>query len=312
MTRLPSDLARQALGYVQKEWDADLPAGDAPAKANGKALSAADEAAKKAKAQAEDEAAAAAAAAVAEAAEAAELAAEVKPAADDDGFVTVSKKKRGGGGGGGGGGGAPEAAPRREAPRDGPPREKREFSEKRTGPSAGGPPRAMSAAATAAAAGAGTPATAAELEAALGAYDNGMIFGCKNDTFEENMQRMMFGLPRQHMTVVEKITDRTAIFLLNYSSKVMHGVFILNGPREQSCGLNLVADAWAANRNLLARANDNAPGSPFPAQARSPLRPPRRASPLPSPISLLASLLVHRHTRALVLSVFPPPHSPRW
>ena len=53
----------------------------------------------------------------------------------------------------------------------------------------------------------------------------------------------------------------------------MHGVYILDGPREQSCGLNLVPDAWIQNRNLLARANDNAPGSPFPAQARPPPAP---------------------------------------
>jgi len=301
--------ACQVLGYTQEEWDADAPdepeAKAAPAKAapkeNGaapkpKAPTAAEVAAKEAKAKAAEAAEAAAtaeAAAVAEAAEAAEAKAEGKVVDDDDGWATVTTKRKGAKGGGekeekpvrsSSGGGAPErkeeARPPRDARPDGPPRERKEFSK-----SSAPVPRALSSSAAAATSAAnatgGPPATAAEIEAVLAAYDNGMVFGCKNDTYEENMQRNMFGLPRQHMAVVEKITERTVIFLLNYSSKVMHGIFILDGKKEEACGLNLVADAWIQNRNLLARANDNAPGSPFPAQVR--VKSLRKCAPIKEP-----------------------------
>ena len=34
------------------------------------------------------------------------------------------------------------------------------------------------------------------------------------------MSRRVFGLPRSHIKDVEKVTDRTALFLFNYTTKV--------------------------------------------------------------------------------------------
>ena len=85
-----------------------------------------------------------------------------------------------------------------------------------------------------------------------------MIFGCKADTYAENMSRRVFGLPRQHLEQVERVTDRTALFLFNYTTKVLHGVFVRDGPG----GLNLEPEAWAHHKKA------GSWGSPYPAQVR--------------------------------------------
>ena len=50
-------------------------------------------------------------------------------------------------------------------------------------------------------------------------FNSGMMFGCKRDTYDENMQRQLFGLPQQHFAIAQKITDNTALFLFNYSTR---------------------------------------------------------------------------------------------
>ena len=84
--------------------------------------------------------------------------------------------------------------------------------------------------------------------------EGGMMFGCKNDTYDENMRRRLFGLPRQHMDKVNRIGESTALFLFNYSTRKLHGVFVRNG----AGGLNLEPDAWAHHRK-----SNSPPGSPY-------------------------------------------------
>ena len=95
------------------------------------------------------------------------------------------------------------------------------------------------------------------------AIHDGMIFGCKNETYDENMAKMCFGLPEAHLEKVKKINSKTAIFLLNYSNKNMSGIFLPNG----NGGLNLIPDAWATNKNLGGGPVGGAT-TPFPAQVR--------------------------------------------
>ena len=103
----------------------------------------------------------------------------------------------------------------------------------------------------------------AAYEEAVKAIHDGMIFGCKNETYDENMAKMCFGLPEAHLEKVKKINSKTAIFLLNYSNKNMSGIFLPNG----NGGLNLIPDAWATNKNLGGGPVGGAT-TPFPAQVR--------------------------------------------
>ncbi|KOO29583.1 gda2 [Chrysochromulina tobinii] len=56
------------------------------------------------------------------------------------------------------------------------------------------------------------------------------MFGCKNDTYDENMERQIFGLPQQHFATAQKVKDTSALFLFNYNTRQLHGVFVRNGP----------------------------------------------------------------------------------
>ena len=57
-------------------------------------------------------------------------------------------------------------------------------------------------------------------------FTSGMMFGCKKDTYDENMQRMLFGLPEHHFKIAQNINDTTGLFLFNYSTKQLHGIFV--------------------------------------------------------------------------------------
>ena len=45
----------------------------------------------------------------------------------------------------------------------------------------------------------------------LSNFDSGMMFGCKRDTYDENMSRHLFGLPENKWNKVNKVTDRTLV-----------------------------------------------------------------------------------------------------
>jgi len=96
--------------------------------------------------------------------------------------------------------------------------------------------------------------------ATLPRFDAGMMFGCKRDTFDENMSRHLFGLPASHFRTANQITDATALFLFNYSTRQLHGVFLRDGP----AGMDLEPQAWAHHRKPGASQSS----SPYPAQVR--------------------------------------------
>jgi len=104
------------------------------------------------------------------------------------------------------------------------------------------------------------PPSSAITAATLPRFDAGMMFGCKRDTFDENMSRHLFGLPASHFRTAQQITDATALFLFNYSTRQLYGVFLRDGP----AAMDIEPQAWAHHRKPGASQSS----SPYPAQVR--------------------------------------------
>ncbi|KAF8033390.1 hypothetical protein BT93_D2102 [Corymbia citriodora subsp. variegata] len=84
----------------------------------------------------------------------------------------------------------------------------------------------------------------------------GYIFVCNNDTMQENLKRQLFGLPPRYRDSVRQITPGLPIFLYNYSTHQLHGIF----EAASFGGSNLDSTAWEDKK---------CPGeSRFPAQVR--------------------------------------------
>ncbi|KAI8030592.1 hypothetical protein LOK49_LG01G04206 [Camellia lanceoleosa] len=56
---------------------------------------------------------------------------------------------------------------------------------------------------------------------ALGGY----IFVCNNDTMQEDLKRQLFGLPPRYRDSVRAITPGLPLFLYNYTTHQLHGIF---------------------------------------------------------------------------------------
>ncbi|GBG61466.1 hypothetical protein CBR_g21810 [Chara braunii] len=71
----------------------------------------------------------------------------------------------------------------------------------------------------------------------------GMIFGCNNRTKEECFRRALFGLPASNVATVEKIAPGTKLFLFNFGTKELYGIF------EATCrgAMNIEPDAFATS-----------------------------------------------------------------
>uniref|UniRef100_A0A803LWL8 DCD domain-containing protein n=1 Tax=Chenopodium quinoa TaxID=63459 RepID=A0A803LWL8_CHEQI len=84
----------------------------------------------------------------------------------------------------------------------------------------------------------------------------GYIFVCNNDTMEENLKRHLFGLPPRYRDSVRQITPGLPLFLYNYSTHQLHGIY----EAASFGGTNIDPSAWEDKKN---------PGeSRFPAQVR--------------------------------------------
>ncbi|KAK9808555.1 hypothetical protein WJX73_008282 [Symbiochloris irregularis] len=59
----------------------------------------------------------------------------------------------------------------------------------------------------------------------LGTQLYGVIFGCNHDTKDECLNGLIFGLPRPHWVYVQNIVPGMPIFLFNYSSRELYGIF---------------------------------------------------------------------------------------
>ncbi|KAH6801836.1 DCD and Cell domain protein [Perilla frutescens var. frutescens] len=85
----------------------------------------------------------------------------------------------------------------------------------------------------------------------------GYIFVCNNDTMQESMRRQIFGLPDRYRDSVRAIRPGLPLFLYNYQTGQLHGVF----EATSFGGMDIDPSAWPDNNN---------PGkSRFPAQIRT-------------------------------------------
>lgn len=68
----------------------------------------------------------------------------------------------------------------------------------------------------------------------------GYIFVCNNDTMAENLKRQLFGLPPRYRDSVRSITPGLPLFLYNYSTHQLHGIF----EAASFGGTNIDPTAW--------------------------------------------------------------------
>ncbi|XP_010533569.1 PREDICTED: B2 protein-like [Tarenaya hassleriana] len=97
------------------------------------------------------------------------------------------------------------------------------------------------------------PAEALPRNETIGGY----IFVCNNETMEENLKRQLFGLPPRYRDSVRAITPGLPLFLYNYSTHQLHGIY----EAASFGGTNIDPKAWEDKK---------CPGeSRFPAQVRA-------------------------------------------
>ncbi|KAJ6791144.1 B2 protein-like [Iris pallida] len=68
----------------------------------------------------------------------------------------------------------------------------------------------------------------------------GYIFVCNNDTYEEDLKRQLFGLPPRYRDSVRAITPGLPLFLYNYTTHKLHGVY----EAASFGGSNIDPTAW--------------------------------------------------------------------
>eukprot|EP00250_Pteridium_aquilinum_P028160 c36679_g1_i1 orf=292-1245(+) len=84
----------------------------------------------------------------------------------------------------------------------------------------------------------------------------GYIFVCNNDTMQEDLKRQLFGLPQRYRDSVRAIQPGLPLFLYNYTTHQLHGVF----EAASFGGSNIDPTAWEDKKNKGE--------SRFPAQVR--------------------------------------------
>ncbi|KAL0348565.1 UNVERIFIED_CONTAM: B2 protein, partial [Sesamum angustifolium] len=82
----------------------------------------------------------------------------------------------------------------------------------------------------------------------------GYIFVCNNDTMQEDLKRQLFGLPPRYRDSVRAITPGLPLFLYNYTTHQLHGIF----EAATFGGTNIDPTAWEdksakVNRGSLPR-----------------------------------------------------------
>lgn len=80
------------------------------------------------------------------------------------------------------------------------------------------------------------PAEALPRSETLGGY----IFVCNNDTMQEDLKRQLFGLPQRYRDSVRAIQPGLPLFLYNYTTHQLHGVF----EAASFGGSNIDPSAW--------------------------------------------------------------------
>ncbi|XP_019085565.1 PREDICTED: B2 protein-like [Camelina sativa] len=69
---------------------------------------------------------------------------------------------------------------------------------------------------------------------------SGYIFVCNNDTMQEDMKRHLFGLPPRYRDSARAITPGLPLFLYNYTTHQLHGIF----EATTFGGTNIDSTAW--------------------------------------------------------------------
>ncbi|GER47498.1 DCD (Development and Cell Death) domain protein [Striga asiatica] len=88
----------------------------------------------------------------------------------------------------------------------------------------------------------------------------GYIFVCNNDTMQEDLKRQLFGLPPRYRDSVRAITPGLPLFLYNYTTHQLHGIF----EATSFGGSNIDPTAWEDKKCKGE--------SRFPAQVRTSVR----------------------------------------
>ncbi|KAH7388409.1 hypothetical protein KP509_16G074500 [Ceratopteris richardii] len=73
----------------------------------------------------------------------------------------------------------------------------------------------------------------------------GYIFVCNNDTMQEDLKRQLFGLPQRYRDSVRTIQPGLPLFLYNYTTHQLHGVF----EAASFGGSNIDPTAWEDKKN---------------------------------------------------------------
>eukprot|EP01018_Ginkgo_biloba_P010472 Gb_18799 [translate_table: standard] len=68
----------------------------------------------------------------------------------------------------------------------------------------------------------------------------GYIFVCNNDTMQEDLKRQLFGLPQRYRDSVRAVTPGLPLFLYNYTTHQLHGIF----EAASFGGSNIDPTAW--------------------------------------------------------------------
>ncbi|KAF5206209.1 Kelch-like protein [Thalictrum thalictroides] len=71
----------------------------------------------------------------------------------------------------------------------------------------------------------------------------GVIFGCINNTIEECLSGLVFGLPAIHFCYVKNIEPGLPLFLFNYSDRKLHGIYEAASNGE----MNIHPHGWTKN-----------------------------------------------------------------
>ncbi|KAL8146635.1 uncharacterized protein LOC141707505 [Apium graveolens] len=87
----------------------------------------------------------------------------------------------------------------------------------------------------------------------------GVIFGCKTATIDECLNNQLFGLPGPHISYVKNIDLGLPLFLFNYSTRRLHGIFEAACPGK----LNINPYGWTS---------DGSERTSYPAQVQIRLR----------------------------------------
>ncbi|KAF3659075.1 putative UDP-glycosyltransferase 76E1-like [Capsicum annuum] len=106
----------------------------------------------------------------------------------------------------------------------------------------------------------------------------GVIFGCKNNTMKECIQKQLFGLPAAHFQYVKSIDPGLPLFLFNYSNRELHGIY----EAASSGNMNINPYGWTS---------DGSGRTLYPAQVQ--MRPRQLCQPLPE--SLFKPIILNNY-----------------